>query len=37
MIAEAMVDPRTYIPNINDSGKVLTFTTEEAIKHGYCE
>jgi len=36
-IAEAMVDPRTYIPNVNDSGKVLTFTTDEAIKHGYCE
>lgn len=36
-IAEAMVDPRTIIPNVNDSGKVLTFTTEEAIKHGYCE
>lgn len=36
-IAEAMVDPRTFIPNVNDSGKVLTFTTEEAMKHGYCE
>jgi membrane-bound serine protease (ClpP class) len=36
-MAEAMVDPRTYIPNVNDSGKVLTFTTDEAIKHGYCE
>jgi membrane-bound serine protease (ClpP class) len=37
LIAEAMVDPRTYIPNVNDSGKVLTFTTSEAIKNGYCE
>ena len=37
MIAEAMVDPRTYIPGVNDSGKVLTFTTSEAIKNGYCE
>jgi membrane-bound serine protease (ClpP class) len=36
-MAEAMVDPRTYIPGVNDSGKVLTFTTEEAILHGYCE
>lgn len=35
-IAEAMVDPRTYIPGVNDSGKVLTFTTAEAIKNGYC-
>lgn len=36
-IAEAMVDPRTYIPGVNDSGKVLTFTTSEAIKNGYCD
>ena len=36
-MAEAMVDPRTFIPNVNDSGKVLTFTADEAIKHGYCE
>lgn len=37
LIAEAMVDPRTYIPGIIDTGKVLTFTTSEAIKFGYCE
>lgn len=37
LIAEAMVDPRTYIPGVNDSGKVLTFTASEAIKNGYCE
>ena len=36
-IAEAMVDDRINIPNLIDSGKVLTFTTEEAIKHGFCE
>lgn len=36
-IAEAMVDPRTFIPGVNDSGKVLTFTTQEAIRNGYCE
>lgn len=36
-IAEAMVDPSVYIPGIIDSGKVLTFTTEEAIKNGYCQ
>lgn len=35
-IAEAMVDPRVYIPGVNDSGKVLTFTPSEAIKNGYC-
>ena len=37
MIAEAMVDPDVYIEGIIDSGKVLTFTTEEAIAHGFCE
>jgi len=36
-IAEAMVDPRTYIEGINDSGKVLTFTSAEAVKNNYCE
>lgn len=36
-IAEAMVDPRTYIPGINDSGKVLTFTASEALANGYCD
>lgn len=37
LIAQAMVDPDTYIKGVIDSGKVLTFTTQEAIKHGYCE
>lgn len=37
LIAEAMVNPDTYIRGITDSGKVLTFTTKEAIKYGYCE
>ena len=37
LIAEAMVDPRTYIENVVDTGKVLTFTPNEAIKNGYCE
>ena len=36
-IAEAMVDPSIHIEGITDTGKVLTFTTEEAIRHGYCE
>jgi len=36
-IAQAMVDPDIYIQGIVDSGKVLTFTTSEAIQHGYCE
>ena len=36
-IAQAMVDPRIVIPGIVDSTMVLTFTTSEAIKNGYCE
>lgn len=36
-IAQAMVDPDVTVPNISDSGKVLTFTTEEAIANGFCE
>ncbi len=36
-IAEAMVDESIYIEGIIDTGKILTFTTLEAIKHGYCE
>lgn len=36
-IAEAMVDPAIYIEGIIDTGQVLTFTTEEAIRYGYCE
>ncbi|MEP7265106.1 MAG: NfeD family protein [Bacteroidota bacterium] len=36
LIAEAMVDPRTYIPGVNDSGKVLTMTSDEAVKNHYC-
>ncbi len=37
LIAEGMVDERTIIPNVTDSGKVITFTTEEALKYGYCD
>jgi membrane-bound serine protease (ClpP class) len=36
-IAEAMVDPRTYIRGVNDTGKVLTLTMEEAMKLGFCD
>ena len=36
-IAEAMVDPSIYIEGVIDSGKVLTFTANEAMKNGYCE
>lgn len=37
LIAEAMVDERTVVPNLIDSGKTLTFTSLEAQKYGYCE
>ncbi|MBP5190397.1 MAG: S49 family peptidase [Bacteroidales bacterium] len=36
-IAQAMVDPDIYVAGISDSGKVLTFTTQEALKYGFCE
>jgi membrane-bound serine protease (ClpP class) len=36
-IAEAMVDPSIYIAGLIDTGKVLTMTTQEAMKWGYCE
>ncbi len=36
-IAEAMVDESIYIAGISDTGKILTFTTLEAIEHGFCE
>lgn len=36
-IAEAMVDPSVYIEGVVDTGKVLTFTPSEAMKHGYCD
>ncbi|PCH93390.1 MAG: serine protease [Bacteroidetes bacterium] len=36
-IAEAMVDERIKLSGISDSGKVLTFTTKEAIANNYCE
>jgi len=36
-IAEAMVDPSVVIKDVIDSGKVLTLTTEEAIRLNFCE
>lgn len=36
-IAEAMVDERVEIEGIIEKGKVLTFTTEEAMQNNYCE
>lgn len=37
LIAEAMVDSRVVVPGLVDSTRVLTFTSEEAIKWGYAE
>ena len=37
LIAEAMVDDRVFIPNVVDSGKVLTFTAQEALKFRFCD
>lgn len=37
LIAEAMVDDRTVVPGLIDTGKTLTFTALEAIKYNYCE
>lgn len=36
-IAQAMVDPRIEIEGVIDSGSVLTFTSTEAMKFGFCE
>ena len=36
-IAEGMVDEKVVIDSIKQEGKVITFTTSEALKYGYCE
>jgi membrane-bound serine protease (ClpP class) len=36
-IAEGMVDERVIIDSVKQAGKVITFTTSEAIAHHYCE
>ena len=37
MIAEAMVDQDIEIEGITKMGQVVTFTTEEALKFGFCD
>ena len=37
LIAEAMVDERVVVPQLIDSGKVLTFTADEALEWRYCD
>lgn len=36
-IAEGMVDEKVVIDSVKQAGKVITFTTSEAIVNGYCE
>ena len=36
-IAEGMVDERVVVDSVKQAGKVITFTTTEAIAYGYCE
>lgn len=36
-IAEAMVDQNLVIEGVTGEGDVITFSTSEAIKYGYCE
>lgn len=35
-IAEGMVDQRVVIEGITDSTEIITFSVDEAIKHGFC-
>lgn len=37
LIAEGMVDERVVVDSIKQAGKVITFTTNEALKYHYCE
>lgn len=36
-IAEAMVDENLEVDSVSDAGQVITFTTSEAIKNGFCD
>lgn len=36
-IAEGMVDERVQLDSIKKEGQVITFSTSEAIRYGYCE
>ncbi len=36
-VAEAMVDGDKVVPGLNDTGDVVTLTTDEAIKWGFCD
>jgi len=36
-IAQAMVDPDVEVKGVSEKGKVLTLTSEEAARNGFCE
>ena len=36
-IAEGMVDEALIIKGIKEEGKIITFSTTEALQHGFCE
>src|SRR5687767_4343768 len=36
-IAEGMVDEALEIEGIKEAGKIITFSTSEALQHGFCE
>lgn len=36
-IAEGMVDEEIVIEGIKEKGQIITFSTSEAIKHGFCD
>jgi len=36
-IAEKMVDQKLELPGISPAGQVITFSTQEAIEHQYCD
>jgi membrane-bound serine protease (ClpP class) len=36
-IAEGMVDEDIVIEGVKEAGQVITFSTSEALKHGFCE
>lgn len=36
-IAQAMVDGDIVVEGVNEKGQVVTFTTTEAMKHGFCD
>lgn len=36
-IAEGMVTPNNYLPEIADSNKIIALTAEEALRYNYCD